>query len=165
MRALRSHTDPESHRQRCVRKLSHAPSNAECKLKPHVFIKEDSNIETSQDCYLAIGTPLIACKTIENRGLFNSAHYTVVNLDPLTIQEESTNAREAGQAAEDIVITVNEFPRLLRLAYAITAMSSQGKTIQGRVVIHEWNSIHFTRKHLNVSISRATHHSLVTFAD
>jgi len=51
------------------------------------------------------------------------------------------------------------------MRYAVTICSTQGKTIQGHVIIHESDSIYFGRKHVVVSISRATSSDLVSFAD
>ena len=122
----------------------------------HVFIPADEKCVNSQDAYVAVGTPLIGAKTIESRSLYNSAHYTCVRLNPLTVVEDGKE--------EEIVITLAEFPRIMRLGWALIIVSSQGKTIPGRVVIHESHNRWFSPKHTLTALSRAQHCSLVSFA-
>jgi len=142
-----------------MRRILNERENAPNKNKEHVCIKATDDPK-SQDMYLCVGTPLIACKTVESRGIFNSAHYSVSCLNPLTVAKIATVT--AAIKEEPIPVGKNEIGKLFFLGHSMTTVSSQGKTLPGRVAIWETHHLYFSRKHLVVALSRATSSELLS---
>ena len=123
--------------------------NHPCVHTDHVFIPEDKRYPGSQDCYLTMQTPLIACKTVPSVGLKNASLLRVHSLRPIVLQDLKSE--------ELIEISAEQFPQLVRMARAITYHNSQSKTLPGTVGLFETQSQYFTERHLLVGLSRATH--------
>ena len=79
--------------------------------------------------------------------------------DRATIADDEAGRKERARIAreqDEISLTHEETSRWLRLAYAITYYSAQGRTIQNRtILLLDTASKHFTTRNLIVGISRA----------
>ena len=60
--------------------------------------------------------------------------------------------------ATDVTVTVptKDLSLCLRLAQCLTYSSCQSRTLPGRLRLHEVSHMHFTKRHLNVGLSRGT---------
>ena len=111
------------------------------------MFETDRRFKQSQKVYLAVGCPLIACRTQESIGVTNNSFWTCVGIQPLTVESEDGSTR--------LEIDPASFQRNWRLAHALTYQQSQGRTLEGIVHLLETTSDHCTEKHLRVGLSRA----------
>ena len=96
------------------------------------------------------GIRLLGCLPIEKQGIRNGVEYTV-------------------QAVDTTIVTLENGPQLtheqavawLRLPYAVTFASVQGRATDGTLALHDCDSGHFTWRHLYVGLSRAKRASSV----
>jgi hypothetical protein len=100
-----------------------------------------------QTMWLVKGMPLLGGVT-EGK-IRNCCRYKVAEVAPLQICEED---------GELIDVKVSEACRLLRPGYAVTYNALQGLTLKEKhIVLADVRHTHFTARHLNVGMSRATH--------
>ena len=80
---------------------------------------------------------------------------------------DSEKDEESEAEAVDTVIelTDQETIQWLRLPYALTYYTIQGRTLRGKhILLEDTNNVHFTMRNLIVGMSRATDESLVHIA-
>ena len=100
-----------------------------------------------QTMWLVKGMPLLGGVT-EGK-IRNCCRYKVAEVAPLQICEED---------GELIDVKLSEACRLLRPGYAVTYNALQGLTLKEKhIVLADVRHTHFTARHLNVGMSRATH--------
>ena len=132
-----------------MRKALNQVMNCGCVYIAHVFIPGNPRFPGSQDCYLTLETPLIACKTVPGAALKNASLLRVHSLRPTIVLQDI-------KSEELIEVTAEQFPQWVRMAHAITYHNSQSKTLPGTVGLFETQSRYFTERHLLVGSSRAT---------
>ena len=75
-------------------------------------------------------------------------------------ESETDDARGTPHAtkATEVAVTVptKDLSGCLRLAQRLTYSSCQSRTLPGRLRLHEASHMHFTKRHLNVGLSRGT---------
>ena len=139
---------------RCRKRLNER-KNRQCRELDHICLEADKRFPQSQKVYLAVGVPLVACKTWESEGITNASFWTVVALSPLRLESE------AGKVIEFDPARCQEY---FRLAHAMTYQVSQGRTLPGTVCLWEVGSSDCGAKHIRVGLSRATAAELVSIA-
>ena len=90
------------------------------------------------------GQKLLGCVPFERQGIRNACEYTVAVVD------ETSVCLENGPK-----LTHEQAVAWLRLPFAMTFASIQGKETQGTLALHDCDSGHFTWRHLYVGLSRA----------
>ena len=98
----------------------------------------------SQSMWIWQGLALLGCLPLERQGIRNGVEYRVAAIN------ETTLALENG-----LVLTHEQAVAWLRLPYAMTYASVQGRETEGTLALHDCGSGHFTWRHLYVGLSRA----------
>ena len=112
--------------------------------------EEDPKYPHSQHLYVAEGDRLLAVKT--NGGtLLNGAFVNVLKLDDenITVEDDMTGQITA--------LPHSRFQEHLVSSVAVTYQGLQAKSVPGTVALHQTGHKHFSRRHLLVGMSRATH--------
>ena len=101
-------------------------------------------LNAPQPMWIWPGIKLLGCLPIERQGIRNGVEYTVQAVDStaVTLQNGPTLTHEQAVA-------------WLRLGYAMTYASVQGRETEGTLALHDCDSGHFTWRHLYVGLSRA----------
>ena len=90
------------------------------------------------------GIALLGCLPIERQGVKNGVEYRVA-----AITETTVTLRNGP------VLTHDQAVAWLRLPYAMTYASVQGRETEATLALHDCDSGHFTWRHLYVGLSRA----------
>ena len=114
------------------------------------------------------------CKVLS----FNEDDTTLLNLDA-SAQSNGPTEGEADETDENddimsepvsditeatevtVAVPTEDLSACLRLAQCLTYSSCQSRTLPGRLRLHEVSHIHFTKRHLNVGLSRGTSCDLI----
>ena len=101
---------------------------------------------------------------------------TLLNMDATeaTVEEDAdSDGSEEGELCEGTISDVTEATEVtvtvatvdssscLRLAHCLTCSACQSRTLPGRLRPHEVSHKHFTKRHLNVGLSRGTSCDLI----
>ena len=97
-----------------------------------------------QPMWVWVGQKLFGCLPIERQGIRNGVEYTVSAVDTLSVTLENGPALTHEQAVA-----------WLRLPYAMTYASVQGRETEGTLCLHDCSNCHMSLKHLYVGLSRA----------
>ena len=138
-----------------------------------------SSDPNSQDMLIFEGLVLVGCNQKKN-GIVNGCFYKVLavteaetvllNLDASEAPKRSTAEETAGVTETDseCIADIDEAAQVtatlptgdlsccLRLAHCLTYSACQSRTLHGRLRLHEVSHLHFTKRHLNVRLSRGT---------
>ena len=100
------------------------------------------------------GLVLLGCSPVERRGIRNRVEYRVSSVcaSSVTLCDGPTLTHEQAVA-------------FLRLPFAMTYASVQGRETEGTLALHDWFNAHFRWKHLYVELSRAKRASDVRVED
>ena len=90
------------------------------------------------------GLVLLGCSPVEKRGIRNGCPYIVEN-----VCEEFLTLRDGPKLTHEQAVA------FLRLPYALTYASCQGRETEGTLCLHDCSSVNFTSRHLYVGLSRA----------
>ena len=101
-------------------------------------------LNAPQPMWIWPGIKLLGCLPIEKQGIRNGCEYTVAAVDSTAVTLENGPTLTHEQAVS-----------WLRLAYAMTYASVQGRETNGTMALHDCDSGHFTWRHLYVGLSRA----------
>ena len=86
-------------------------------------------------------------------------------LKPDETESETDDASGTPHTTEATEVTVTvptkDLSGCLRLAQCLTYSSCQSRTLPGRLWLHEVSHMHFTKRHLNVGLSRGTSCDLI----
>ena len=90
------------------------------------------------------GLRLLGCSPVERRGIRNGVEYRVSSVcaSSVTLCDGPTLTHEQAVA-------------LLRLPFAMTYASVQGRETEGTLALHDCSNFHFSWRHLYVGLSRA----------
>ena len=97
------------------------------------------------------GVMLQARVRLSKDGFVNGSFHEVVSTNPLQVKDvddEQTREVDPAWATEHLF-----------LASCVTQSSVQGRTLRGRVRVHDCGHRHFTHRSLRVCLSRAQHHA------
>jgi len=95
---------------------------------------------------------------------------TLLNMDatePDTQHEDSDDKSETASASDTttaeatVTVATADLSSCLRLAHCLTYSACQSRTLPGRLRLHEVTHKHFTKRHLNVGLSRGTSCDLI----
>ena len=105
------------------------------------------------------------------------AETVLLNLDASEAPKRSTAEETAGETDEDTdnesiadiaeaarataTLPTEDLSLCLRLAHCLTYSACQSRTLHGRLRLHEVSHLHFTKRHLNVGLSRGTSCNLI----
>ena len=131
------------------RKRINAAQNAATKTEDAVLVQggEDGPM------WLHVGLKLVGCLQGKQRGVCNSAFYTILAMgETVRVRCELTK--------KELDLPWDFVKGKLRLCFAVTQASCQGSTLQGRVRIYSGHP-RFTQRHLYVCASRATSSNLL----
>jgi hypothetical protein len=115
--------------------------------REHQGTKIRVNGEVPFECF--VGTKLIGCNSTL-RGIVNGAFLSVMAIagDKIRVRDEDADV--------ELECTPVQLAKHTRLRWALTLCSVQGRSLKGTIAIHDTASVHFTRTHLYVALSRAT---------
>jgi hypothetical protein len=176
-----------SHAKR--RRICKVINDKAAKGKPHVLVEAALSDPNSQDMLIFEGLVLVGCNQ-KKKGVVNGCFYkvlafnedetTLLNLDaseaqsnePTESETDETDENENDTMSEpvsditeatEVIVTVPtvDLSLCLRLAQCLTYSSCQSRTLPGRLRLHEVSHIHFTKRHLNVGLSRGTSCDLI----
>ena len=101
-------------------------------------------LNAPQPMWIWPGMVLLGCSPVEKRGIRNGCEYFVEHVcaSSVTLRDGPTLTHEQAVA-------------ILRLPYAMTYASVQGRETEGTLCLHDTSNGHFTTKHLYVGLSRA----------
>ena len=103
--------------------------------------------------YLYPGLLMVGHLQEKRKGIVNGGFYKIVAVgDDVKLTDEASQ--------KELVLSHDFVTQHLRLCYAITIASCQGSTLRGRIRIYSAHP-RFTKRHLSVTISRATSSALV----
>ena len=71
----------------------------------------------------------------------------------------------AGATEVTVTVPTKDLSVCLRLAQCLTYSACQSRTLSGRLRLWDVGHIHFTKRHLNVGLSRGTSCSLIDLGD
>ena len=105
----------------------------------------------------------------------NEAETVLLNLDASEAPKRSTAEETAGETDTDnesiadtagaakatATLPTGDLSSCLRLAHCLTYSACQSRTLHGRLRLHEVSHLHFTKRHLNVGLSRGTSCDLI----
>ena len=97
------------------------------------------------------GVMLQAKVRLKQDGFVNGSFHEVVSTSPLQVRDvddEQTREVDPAWATEHLF-----------LASCVTQSSVQGRTLRGKVRVHDCGHRHFTHRSLRVCLSRAQHHA------
>ena len=97
---------------------------------------------------------LLGCPPVEKRGIRNGCEYIVEH-----VGEDSVTLRDGPTLTHEQAVAV------LRLPFAMTFASVQGRETEGTLCLHDCANCNFTWKHLYVELSRAKRASDVRVED
>ena len=141
--------------------VSHAKRRKICQQadKRARYEKEDVVLRPSQDLgeiATYLGLSLRCIEADYNRGLVKGMWYTIVEMEPLTLEE--TIQRHGEDEKRRVEPSLETFGKKLTRTEAVTAASVQGATIEGRVAIHDLDNPHLQNKSvLEMATGRAVH--------
>jgi hypothetical protein len=176
-----------SHAKR--RRICKVINDKAAKGKPHVLVEAALSDPNSQDMLIFEGLVLVGCNQ-KKKGVVNGCFYkvitfnedetTLLNLDaseaqvtePTESETDETDENENDTMSEpisditeatEVTVTVStkDLSACLRLAQCLTYSACQSRTLPGRLRLHEVSHIHFTKRHLNVGLSRGTSCDLI----
>ena len=98
----------------------------------------------SQDIYLAVGCPIVCCKT--GLGVTNGEFLTCRSISPIQLESEE---------GKIIEVPPEKFQTYFRLSHALVCQQVQGRTLIGSICVLETEHPRWTVKHTRVSLSRA----------
>ena len=101
-------------------------------------------LNASQPMWVWPGQKLLGCPPVERQALRNGVEYTVaaVCATTVTLQDGPSLTHEQAVA-------------WLRLPYAVTYASVQGRETDGTLALHDCDNAHMTLRHIYVGLSRA----------
>jgi len=121
----------------------------------HVHIAANKHDDKSQDMYLYVGLPVVACKTNSKYDFVNSEQFKVCSFDGTNVSLGFPFAGPKLKPNEgQIFVPVDVFTKSFYPAYCTTIHKAQGATIQEAYTIYEWDEL--TPKLKYVAVSRAT---------
>ena len=74
---------------------------------------------------------------------------------------QSENTQSTQSQTRTLTLDNDEITRCLRIAACLTYSACQSRTLPGRLRLWDVGHIHFTKRHLNVGLSRGTSCSLI----
>ena len=101
-------------------------------------------LNAPQPMWVWVGQKLFGCLPLERQGIRNGVEYTVSAVDTTSVT-----------LANGPTLTHEQAVAWLRLPYAMTYASVQGRETEGTLGLHDCDSGHFTWRHLYVGLSRA----------
>ena len=101
-------------------------------------------LNAPQQMWLWPGIKLLGCLPIEKLGIRNGVEYTVQAVDTTTVTLENGPTLTHEQAVA-----------WLRLPYAMTYASVQGRETDGTLCLWDCENFHMSLKHIYVGLSRA----------
>ena len=138
---------------------------------------------TSQDIWVFEGAVLVGCtkhKWVRNGGFykvlcFTSQDTTFEDMDAPGQTEpdsdtesetesedtQSENTQSTQSQVRALTLNNDEITRCLRIAACLTYSPCQSRTLPGRLRLWDIGHVHFTKRHLNVGLSRGTSCSLI----
>ena len=112
-----------------------------------------------QPMWIQPGTRLICAMEQSRAGLWNSQLLTVTAHDADTVSVKCLDSGAEHQLSHSFVAEKT------RLEWCYTIASSQGRTLEGRVAIHDTRHPRFSIRHLTTCLSRARSAELVSLED
>lgn len=110
----------------------------------HICLEKDPSVVQSQDIYLAVGCPIVCCKT--GLGVTNGEFLTSTSITPITLESEE---------GKIIEVPPEKVQTFFRLSHARVCQQVQGRTLIGKICVLETSHPRWTVKHTGVSLSRA----------
>ena len=111
-----------------------------------------------------LGLSLRCIEADYNRGLVKGMWYTIVEMEPLTLEEQTL--RHGEDEKRRVEPSLETFGKKLTRTEAVTAASVQGATIEGRVAIHDLDNPHMQNKSvLEMATGRAVHSQNLCFLE
>ena len=111
--------------------------------------EEDKKYPHSQNLYVCEGDRLLATKTAGNLLNGSFVHVPRLEEDGLIVRDDITG--------EKITVPHTAFAQHFISAVAVTYQICQAKTSTGTIALHQTGHKMFSRRHLLVGLSRATH--------
>ena len=74
---------------------------------------------------------------------------------------QSENTQSTQSQTRTLTLDNDEITRCLRIAACLTYSACQSRTLPGRLRLWDVGHVHFTKRHLNVGLSRGTSCSLI----
>ena len=116
----------------------------------------DESDRYPQETRAYTGMPLLARKNTEDTA--NNEAFTILEIDEGTITAVSTR-----DGQDNFVnITLEDFHKTFLMAYCVTCHKSQGDTIDGRIIVHDWGWM--TKELKYTAITRTTKYEYATIA-
>ena len=116
----------------------------------------DESDRYPQEARAYVGMPLIARKNGEDT--VNNEAFTLTVIDDESMIATSTR----GGKVNNVNVALEEFHKFFLMGYCVTCHKSQGDTIDGKIIIHDWGMM--TKELKYTAITRTTQHSYVTIA-
>ena len=144
-----------SYTNRTRQEVNKAVNELMTKDKPYTLLEyADESDRYPQEVRAYVGMPLIARKNGESTA--NNEAFTLLDIDEGTITAVSTR-----DGQDNLVnITLEDFHKTFLMAYCVTCHKSQGDTIDGRIIVHDWGWM--TKELKYTAITRTTKHEYVT---
>ena len=146
-----------SYTNRTRQEVNKAVNELMTKGKKYTLLEyADESDRYPQEARAYVGMPLIARKNGEDTA--NNEAFTVVEVDEGTITAVSTR-----DGQDNLVnITLEDFHKTFLMAYCVTCHKSQGDTIDGQIIVHDWGWM--TKELKYTAITRTTKYEYVTIA-
>ena len=112
-----------------------------------------------QPMWIQPGTRLICAMEQSRAGLWNSQLLTVTAHDAETVSVKCLDTGAEHSLSHSFVAEKT------RLGWCYTSASAQGRTLEGRVAIHDTRHPRFSIRHLTTTLSRARSAELVSIED
>ena len=117
----------------------------------------DESDRYPQEVRAYVGMPLIARKNGEDTA--NNEAFTLLEID----DEGTITAVSTRDGQDNLVnITLEDFHKTFLMAYCVTCHKSQGDTIDGQIIVHDWGWM--TKELKYTAITRTTKYEYVTIA-
>ena len=116
----------------------------------------DENDKYPQEVRAYVGMPLIARRNSDDTA--NNEAFTLTVIDDEAIM--ATSQRDGVQ--NTVNVALEDFHKFFLMAYCVTCHKSQGDTINGKIIIHDWGMM--TKELKYTAITRTTQHEYVTIS-
>jgi ATP-dependent exoDNAse (exonuclease V) alpha subunit len=101
----------------------------------------------SQEVRLNVSVPVISKMNIKEVNMVNNERFEIMKIS------KTNNSITMQNERKEIIVKINEFQKLFRVAYCTTIHSVQGMSIGQEYTLHEWNR--YDKKLKYVALSRA----------
>ena len=143
-----------SYTNRTRQEVNEAVNEFMTKDKDYTLLEHaDESDKYPQDVRAYVGMPLIARKNGEDT--VNNEAFTLTDMEEGTVTAVSKRDGEVNS----VNIALEDFHKTFLMAYCVTCHKSQGDTIDGHIIIHDWRMM--TRELKYTAITRTTKHEYV----